>query len=238
MAFSVAVKSDRLEARGPDRRVRVQSHSSISALRVKGNRPRLGLSAGGQRGPPARPLRGSAPWPATLRGGIRPRLRVAVGGAAVVLILPAGRPSHLPAAGPGAGQPPANEKDSAPVGRRGSFPSTTRAGSPRRRDAWLQLRMARRITAKSQGIVMSRRASNQERTTCAGVAIMSAVLKALEGEKYLSIETYRKDGTPVRTPAWFIPLDERLFLATGGDSFKVKRLNRNPKARIAACDMH
>ena len=66
---------------------------------------------------------------------------------------------------------------------------------------------------------------------------MSAVLKALEGEKYLSVETSRKDGSPVRTPVWFIPLDERLFFATGGDSFKVKRLNRNPKARIAACDM-
>lgn len=66
---------------------------------------------------------------------------------------------------------------------------------------------------------------------------MTDVLKALEREKYISLETYRKDGTPVRTPVWFVPIDGRLFFVTGGDSFKVKRMNRNPKARIAACDM-
>ena len=66
---------------------------------------------------------------------------------------------------------------------------------------------------------------------------MADALQALAGEKYISVETYRKEGAPVRTPVWFVPIDGQLLFTTGGDSFKVKRLGRNPKARFAACDM-
>ncbi len=59
----------------------------------------------------------------------------------------------------------------------------------------------------------------------------------LDSEKYMSLETFRKDGTGVKTPVWMANLDDNLVVFTAGGSFKVKRLRRNPKCRVAACDM-
>lgn len=53
--------------------------------------------------------------------------------------------------------------------------------------------------------------------------------------KYLSLTTYRRDGTPVSTPVWFVEEDGRLFVTTGADSYKAKRLRRNPAAMVAPC---
>jgi hypothetical protein len=53
--------------------------------------------------------------------------------------------------------------------------------------------------------------------------------------KYLSLTTYRRDGTPVSTPVWFVEDDGRLFVTTGADSCKAKRLRRNPAAMVAPC---
>ncbi len=59
----------------------------------------------------------------------------------------------------------------------------------------------------------------------------------LDRERYINLETFKKDGNGVKTPVWAAPLDGGLVIFTAGDSFKVKRLRRNPKARAAACDM-
>lgn len=55
-------------------------------------------------------------------------------------------------------------------------------------------------------------------------------------EKYVSLESFKRDGTGVRTPVWIAPLDGRLVLFTLGDSYKVKRIARDPRIRVAACD--
>jgi PPOX class probable F420-dependent enzyme len=36
--------------------------------------------------------------------------------------------------------------------------------------------------------------------------------------KYLSLTTYRRDGTPVSTPLWFVEDDGRLVVITAADS--------------------
>jgi PPOX class probable F420-dependent enzyme len=59
----------------------------------------------------------------------------------------------------------------------------------------------------------------------------------LDAERYISLETFRRDGTGVKTPVWAAPLDGRLVVVTDGTSFKVKRLRANPKLRVAACDV-
>jgi hypothetical protein len=51
--------------------------------------------------------------------------------------------------------------------------------------------------------------------------------------KYLSLTTYRWDGTPVSTPVWFVEEEGRLFVITAADSYKAKRLRRNPAAMVA-----
>lgn len=67
---------------------------------------------------------------------------------------------------------------------------------------------------------------------------MSAdALRALQGEQYISLETFKKDGTGVKTPVWFAPLEGALVIVTDGTSYKVKRIRREPRARIAACDV-
>lgn len=54
--------------------------------------------------------------------------------------------------------------------------------------------------------------------------------------RYLSLATYRASGAEVATPVWFATVDGTLYVFTGGDSGKVKRLRRSPRARIAPCD--
>lgn len=58
-------------------------------------------------------------------------------------------------------------------------------------------------------------------------------MSRFEGENVISVETYRKNGTPVRTPVWFIKEENRLVVHTGGNSGKVKRIKRNRKVRVA-----
>ena len=60
----------------------------------------------------------------------------------------------------------------------------------------------------------------------------------LESEKYISLITFRRDGTPVATPVWFASEDGRLLIWTSATSAKVKRLRRDPHVLVAACDFH
>ncbi len=55
------------------------------------------------------------------------------------------------------------------------------------------------------------------------------------GEKYLVIESYRKNGEPVRTPVWFIEHQGTLYVRTGKDTGKAKRIRRDPNIRMAPC---
>ncbi len=53
--------------------------------------------------------------------------------------------------------------------------------------------------------------------------------------KYLSLTSFKRDGTGVATPVWFVPDDGRLLVLTDADSFKTKRIRRNPDITIAPC---
>ena len=58
----------------------------------------------------------------------------------------------------------------------------------------------------------------------------------LASESYVNLETFKKDGSGVKTPVWAAELDGKLVVVTGGTTFKVKRIRNNPKIRLAACD--
>jgi PPOX class probable F420-dependent enzyme len=65
---------------------------------------------------------------------------------------------------------------------------------------------------------------------------------ALQERKYLSIETFRKNGQGVRTPVWFAgePEDdapEKLYVYSTADSGKAKRIRNNGRVRVAPCDV-
>lgn len=59
----------------------------------------------------------------------------------------------------------------------------------------------------------------------------------LAGERYVSLATFRRNGTEVRTPIWFAVAGGGLWVVTGGDSGKVKRLRHDTRVRVAPCDV-
>jgi PPOX class probable F420-dependent enzyme len=54
--------------------------------------------------------------------------------------------------------------------------------------------------------------------------------------KYVSLRSFKRDGTPVDTPVWFAIVDGRIVIFTDGTSFKVKRIRRNAQVQLARCD--
>ncbi|HZB80050.1 MAG TPA: PPOX class F420-dependent oxidoreductase [Nitrososphaera sp.] len=63
----------------------------------------------------------------------------------------------------------------------------------------------------------------------------------LAGEKYINLETYRKNGRGVRTPVWFVESGSGesgiIYVRTSDDTGKYKRIHNNPSVQIAPCDM-
>ncbi len=58
-------------------------------------------------------------------------------------------------------------------------------------------------------------------------------ISRFQGEKVISLETYRRNGVPVRTPVWFLIENGILYVHTDDGTGKVKRIRRNPKVRLA-----
>jgi uncharacterized protein len=59
-----------------------------------------------------------------------------------------------------------------------------------------------------------------------------ASFTTLDGNPFIALTTYRKNGTSVMTPVWFVQRDGKLFIWTAKDSGKVKRLKNNPCVQL------
>ncbi|WP_435186961.1 PPOX class F420-dependent oxidoreductase [Streptomyces sp. bgisy126] len=55
--------------------------------------------------------------------------------------------------------------------------------------------------------------------------------------RYVSLTTFRKNGTGVATPVWYAVEGSELYAWTRTDSWKVKRLRNDPRVEAAVCDM-
>lgn len=62
-------------------------------------------------------------------------------------------------------------------------------------------------------------------------------LDSLSAGKYVSITTFRKTGEAVSTPVWVTREGDALYVITGAESGKVKRMRNNPKIEVAPCDV-
>ena len=62
-----------------------------------------------------------------------------------------------------------------------------------------------------------------------------AFIDSLESEKYISLETYRKNEDVVRTPVWFVIKEGRIIVVTRDQTGKIKRLRHTKKVRFALC---
>lgn len=65
----------------------------------------------------------------------------------------------------------------------------------------------------------------------------SLKLEQFKGQAYLNLETFKRNGQGVQTPAWFVEYAGRLYIRTRADSWKVKRIRNNPQVRVAPCDV-
>jgi uncharacterized protein len=58
---------------------------------------------------------------------------------------------------------------------------------------------------------------------------------ALFTGRYLSVTSFKRDGTGVATPVWFVSDGRRMFALTDLHSGKVRRIRRNPCVLVASC---
>jgi uncharacterized protein len=63
----------------------------------------------------------------------------------------------------------------------------------------------------------------------------AADLEALFPGRYLSVTSFKRDGTGVATPVWFVSHRSRLFALTDLHSAKVGRIRRDPHVLVASC---
>ena len=59
--------------------------------------------------------------------------------------------------------------------------------------------------------------------------------RALFPGRYLSVTSFKRDGTGVATPVWFVSDGSRLFALTDLHSAKVRRIRRDPHVLVASC---
>ncbi len=60
-------------------------------------------------------------------------------------------------------------------------------------------------------------------------------LEDLESQKYISLETYKKNNQPVKTPVWFVINNDLIHVITREGTGKVKRIKNNPQVKLAPC---
>lgn len=74
-----------------------------------------------------------------------------------------------------------------------------------------------------------------EEAVSAGAPRRRAAAAPVFRGRYLSITSYKRDGTSVATPVWFVQQDGRLLVETDAASGKVKRIRRNPAVLVTVC---
>jgi len=64
---------------------------------------------------------------------------------------------------------------------------------------------------------------------------MRDVLEQFSEQKYINLETYKRDNTPIKTPVWFVIDNDLIYIITRESTGKVKRLKNNQDVRIVPC---
>ncbi len=60
-------------------------------------------------------------------------------------------------------------------------------------------------------------------------------ISQFSNQKYINLETYRKNGQAVQTPVWFVIEGDVIYIRTDKNSGKIKRVRNNPHVRITPC---
>ena len=61
-------------------------------------------------------------------------------------------------------------------------------------------------------------------------------LERFVNHQFINLKTFRRNGKGVKTPVWFVLDNNIIYVRTGKDSWKVKRLRNNPRVSIVPSD--
>jgi uncharacterized protein len=62
------------------------------------------------------------------------------------------------------------------------------------------------------------------------------MVESLASARYVSLTTFKKDGTTASTPVWIASDDgERLLVYSPSSTWKVRRVRRDPRVLVAPC---
>jgi PPOX class probable F420-dependent enzyme len=64
-----------------------------------------------------------------------------------------------------------------------------------------------------------------------------SVIDEIDRSRYVSLVTYRRDGTPVATPVWHVVSGDDLLVVSEADAWKVKRIRHDNRAEVTVCDI-
>ena len=64
---------------------------------------------------------------------------------------------------------------------------------------------------------------------------MGDMLEQFSKQKYINLETYKRDSISVKTPVWFVIDNDLIYIITRESTGKVKRLKNNQNVRIVPC---
>jgi PPOX class probable F420-dependent enzyme len=56
--------------------------------------------------------------------------------------------------------------------------------------------------------------------------------------RYMALTTYRRDGRPVTTPVWAVPLGGKLYVVTATSTGKARRVRATGRVRFAPCNIN
>ncbi len=59
----------------------------------------------------------------------------------------------------------------------------------------------------------------------------------LDGARYISLTTFKMDGSPVSTPVWITGAAGTYAFTTGDKAWKTRRLLRDPAVQVQVCDL-
>jgi PPOX class probable F420-dependent enzyme len=65
------------------------------------------------------------------------------------------------------------------------------------------------------------------------VAIPDEIVRS----RYVSLTTFRRDGTPVATPVWHVVDGDELVVISDADAGKVKRIRNSGRVVVTVCDV-
>ncbi|MEJ6511830.1 MAG: PPOX class F420-dependent oxidoreductase [Actinomycetota bacterium] len=67
--------------------------------------------------------------------------------------------------------------------------------------------------------------------------ILLFVTAELDAARYIAFVSFRNDGTPVSTAVWVVPFEDGYAFTTDPDSWKIKRILKNPAVTIQASNV-